>query len=58
MLETLSRRDPHPKTKSASQAEAAPVAPPCAMVIFGAAGNMSLAKPRRGRHDGATNIDA
>jgi glucose-6-phosphate 1-dehydrogenase len=41
MLETLSRRDPHPRTKDAAQAEAAPVAPPCAMVIFGAAGDLT-----------------
>jgi glucose-6-phosphate 1-dehydrogenase len=41
MLETLGRRDPHPRTKDAAQAEAVPVAPPCAMVIFGAAGDLT-----------------
>jgi glucose-6-phosphate 1-dehydrogenase len=41
MLETLSGRDPHTKTENAPQAEAAPVAPPCAMVIFGAAGDLT-----------------
>src|ERR1700681_843625 len=41
MLETLSGRDPRTKTKDEPQAEAAPVAPPCAMVIFGAAGDLT-----------------
>ena len=41
MLETLSGRDPHTKTEDEPQAEAAPVAPPCAMVIFGAAGDLT-----------------
>ena len=41
MLETLSGRDLHTKTENAPQAEAAPAAPPCAMVIFGAAGDLT-----------------
>jgi glucose-6-phosphate 1-dehydrogenase len=41
MLETLSARDPRAKTKDEQQGEAAPVAPPCAMVIFGAAGDLT-----------------
>jgi glucose-6-phosphate 1-dehydrogenase len=41
MLETLSGRDPRTKTKDEPQVEAAPVAPPCAMVIFGAAGDLT-----------------
>ena len=41
MLETLSGRDRHTKTEDAPQAEAAPAAPPCAMVIFGAAGDLT-----------------
>ena len=41
MLETLTARDPHAKTKDEQQGEAAPVAPPCAMVIFGAAGDLT-----------------
>src|SRR5438046_1346625 len=41
MLETLTARDPRTKTKDEQQGEAAPVAPPCAMVIFGAAGDLT-----------------
>jgi glucose-6-phosphate 1-dehydrogenase len=41
MLETLSGQEPHAKTENPPQADGALVAPPCAMVIFGAAGDLT-----------------
>ncbi len=41
MLDTLDKQDQIAKAKSATQAESAIPAPPCALVIFGAAGDLA-----------------